>query len=84
MSKKTNPHRIPTTQADVRKARNEGIRIALVICMFVLRNYFGFGKTRLIRFWDHVTSMADEYGRGEFKLSELLEVLEREYGIVVD
>lgn len=81
---KVNPRRRPATQADVTKARNEGISVACKVTLFVLRNYFGFGKTRLIRFWNHFESMCEEIGRGELKISEVDQVLLDEYGIEVD
>lgn len=81
---KTNPRRRPATQADVTKARNEGIRIACKVTLFVLRNYFGFGKTRLVRFWDHFESMCEEIGRGELKVKDIDQALLDEYGIEVD
>ena len=79
---KTNPHRRPATQADVRKARNEGIRIAFKICMFVLRNYFGFGEKRLTRFWEYVYGVCNEIGTGQAKEADLDQAL-IEYNIRV-
>lgn len=83
MKHSTNPHRRPATQADVRKARNEGIRAAAVVCMFVLREYFGFGKSRLTRFWTEFERLALEIGRGETKLSDVEAALRDDYGIEV-
>ena len=80
---KVNPHRIPATQADVRKARNEGIKVACKVCLFVLRNYFGFGEKRLTRFWNEVEGICEEIGSGQAKLSDIDEAL-GEYGIEVD
>lgn len=81
---KVNPHRRPATQADVKKARDEGIRIACKVTLFVLRNYFGFGEKRLRRFWGYFEDYAVDIGNGKLKIAEVDAVLMDEYGIEVD
>lgn len=81
MSKKVNPHRQPRTEADVRKAREQGTNIAAAIFLFVMREKFGWGEKRLTRLWTEIDSFAQDVASGQVKITDIFAVLRDEYGI---
>lgn len=78
---KLNPRRRPATQADVKKARDEGTNIAAAIFLFVMREKFGWGKKRLTRLWREIESMAVDITSGQVKIMDVKKVLRDEYDI---
>ena len=85
--KKLNPRRRPASQADVKKAadkaKNDAVAAACAIFMFVMREKFGWGVTRLTRLWNEINSLAVQVSKGEVKVEEIEAVLRDEYGIEV-
>ena len=84
-SKKVNPRRRPATRADVEKAKKqatgEAVEIALVLAMSVLHDKWGFGVTRLKRFWEQLNSYSDSVVLGYASVPDMKTVLKDEMGI---
>ena len=85
---KTNPRRIPRTQADVEKAKadgfNDGICGALTIMLYTLRDKFGADDEQLKEFADAFNYTLDGINRGYVKEKDLTTIMREEYGISVD
>lgn len=84
--RKTNPKKIPKTQADCKKAFEEGVRAgcfnACAIFLTVLLDKYGFsGKINEV--WNDVTKLSEEIGEGRVRVSDLKKVLLDEYRIHV-
>lgn len=87
MKKKVNPHRRPATVADVERAKktaqNQAINIAWAIFFTVMRDKEGWGMKRLRRLWDEVNDLSDSISGGYVSVSDLMQALEDEAGIVL-
>ena len=87
MKKKVNPNRRPATVADVekakKKAQSQAINIAWAIFFTVMRDKEGWGVKRLRRLWDEVNDLSDSISGGYVSVSDLMETLEAEAGIVL-
>jgi hypothetical protein len=85
-TKKTacNPRRQPKTQADVDKARatgfNEGIKGALTIFLYTLRDKFSASDEQLKEFADAFNYTLDSINKGYVKEKDLQTVIREEYG----
>ena len=88
MKKKTNPRNIPVSQADIIKAKKEAqstaINYAWAIFFTVMRDKEGYGKKRLRRVWDAVNELSDSIAQGYVNVKDLMRVLEKEAGIVLE
>lgn len=52
--------------------------------MWVLHDKFGFGKVRLLRFWNEMFALMDSISRGYLKISDLKEQLYKECGLTFE
>ncbi|WP_306568968.1 hypothetical protein [Faecalispora jeddahensis] len=87
MKKKVNPHRRPATVADVERAKktaqSQAINTAWAIFFTVMRDKEGWGIRRLRRLWDEVNDLSDSISGGYVNVSDLVQALEEEAGIVL-
>jgi hypothetical protein len=81
--KKRKEHRYLERQAD--KLKKEGAEQAIdmlyVLPLYVLREQFGFGNVRLVRFIDRFNSIAKQIHENKVPLRTLVEHIEYETGI---
>ena len=80
MKKKVNPNRKPATQADVEKARTQGVSLAMAIFLTVLVDKFN-GAEYIKEVWTAVNNLSDSISKGYVDLFDLKKVLEEEYNI---
>ena len=84
-TKKLNPRRRPATQAEVDKARDEGVRtgtnFGLVIFLTVMRDKEGYGPARLMRLWREIEELCDSVSKGYVKIDDMSAALLAEAGI---
>ena len=82
---KTNPKRIPRSEADVRKARDDGVKdgssFTSVIFLTVLLDKFGFDKQKIIKCYHAVMKLSEELAEHRVSMAELRRVLLEEYHI---
>ena len=82
---KVNPKRIPRTEADVRRARDEGVKdgasLASVIFLSVLLDHFGFDQQRIMKCYHHVTKLSEEIAEHRVSAADLRHLLLEEYHI---
>lgn len=85
--KKVNPRRIPATQADVNKARQEAIDQAIdiswAISMTVLHDKYEFDRQKLSDYWRYLNSLSDEIAENRVSIIDLVTVLRDEAGIIL-
>lgn len=70
-------------QRGYERGRKEAFDYLIVIALIVLRDYFGFGATRLERFIDGVRDYYESITKKLVDLDEIAEALEEETGIGV-
>ena len=84
MPRKVNPRTIPRTQADVDRARKEGIlegvSNACVIFLSVLVDKFN-GADHLNDVWKEINKLSEEIKEGRVSIADLRTVLREEYEI---
>lgn len=84
---RTNPHRIPRTEADVEKARQDGLRIgqeiATVIFLTVLYDKEFATPEIMQRVGQEINDLADSLIKGYVTLADLKNTLKKEYGVEV-
>lgn len=87
MSKKKNPC-IHLKQSDVKKLKNDatniGVRYAMVIFLYVMREKEGFGDKRLKRVYDEMNDVVDSINKGYINLNDLEQVLSLEYDLTIE
>lgn len=87
MSKKTNPRRIPRTEADVERARKEGLKFgreaATVLFLTVLYDKEHADMEILQRVWGEINDLADSVIKGYVTIADLKNTLKEEYGVEV-
>lgn len=85
---KVNPRKIPRSEADVIKARThgyeEGIRGALTIMLYTLKDKFNADDDQLKGFADAFNYTVDGINRGYIKPKDLQMVIREEYGTTVE
>lgn len=85
---KVNPKRIPRTEADVLKARThgyeEGIRGALTIMLYTLKDKFNADDEQLQEFSNAFNYTVDGINKGYVKPKDLQMVIREEYGTTVE
>lgn len=85
---KVNPRRIPRTQSDVDRAReqgrNEGITGALTIFLYTLKDKFGASDDELKEFADAFNYVLDSITKGYVTEADLRTVVKVEYGYVLE
>lgn len=87
MAAKTNPRRIPRTQADVDRAleqgREEGINGALIMFLYTMRDKFGATDEELTQFSDAFNYVVDSINQGYITEADLKNVVKVEYGTII-
>lgn len=86
MSKRINPRRRPATAADVKRAKDNAMgqatRLAMAIFLTVLVDKFG-GADHIKDVWDEVVKLSEEIIEGRVSVSDLADVLDKEYDIII-
>lgn len=81
---KTNPRKIPKTQADVDRAYDKGINdgcaLASAIFLTVLTDKFNAAE-HIPRVWDEMCKLSEEIAEGRVSVADLRHVLWTEYDI---
>lgn len=80
---KTNPRRIPVSQADINRARQDNITIAWAIIFSVLVDKEGFTPDDIARVWQETEDLADSLTKGYVNINDLQRTLEEEYKIML-
>lgn len=84
---KVNPKKIPRTEADVEKARKEGLMIgqeyATVIFLTVLYDKEHATYEIMQRVGEEINSLAESITQGYVTIADLKNTLKQEYGIEV-
>ena len=85
---KTNPRRIPRTQADVDRARNEGrhegYQALMGLFLWVRMERFGDTDEDLQKTKEGIDFYAGELEAGRLKLLEILDALSEEHGVTIE
>ena len=85
---KTNPRRIPRTQADVDRAhergREEGINGALIIMLYAMHDKLGADDAQLRQFADAFSYTVDSIEKGYITEADLRTVVREEYHTVIE
>lgn len=88
MAKKTNPRKIPVTQADLKRAVDDAatraFRLSNVLFMTVLLDKFDFDIDQLNEAWKALNKLSDEVLEKRVSVHDLKMVLKTEYYINVD
>lgn len=79
--KKVNPRKVPLSQADVPKIRDEAIHLAFAIFLNVLKDNFGFDNDQIVFAWERADKLSQEAAEGRINLWDLVEVLREEHNI---
>lgn len=84
--KKTNPRRLPVSQADLLKAKkeavNQAITSAFAMVFMALRDKEDYSNEDLQRIWNNVNDIAECVTTGRIDVKDCLKTLEDEAGIV--
>lgn len=84
---KVNPKKIPRTEADVERARREGLMIgqeyATVIFLTVLYDKENATPEIMQRVGEEINSLAESITQGYVTIADLKNTLKQEYGIEV-
>ena len=87
MSKKTNPRKIPATQADVKRAKEqgyvEGVEAALAMMLYAIADKEHFPKWQIQRIGKEVDDVSDSVIKGYVTIPDILHMLKEEYNIEV-
>lgn len=83
MKKKTNPRRIPATQADVERARINGVEMGLRLFIWALIDKHGVSTERIQQLTEDVNDAADSIAKGYIKWSDIEKMLSEDYDVVV-
>ena len=85
MAKKTNPRKIPRTQADVDKAfergREAGAKSAIIIMMYALKDKHGASDEELEEFFRSITYTVESINQGYITEADLKTVIREDYGM---
>ena len=81
---KTNPRRRPATEADVRKAWEEGVNVgvrnAAALILTVLVDKYGMAE-QIPEVWQQICKLSEEVAEGLISFADLRHVLKEEYSI---
>lgn len=81
---KTQPKLVSPKELDKMKekatenATNQALNVIVVFSLMALRDEFGFGKERLLKFHAKFFDLADSYNRGYITAKDLWDTLEEE------
>lgn len=82
---KLNPRKIPRSEEDVKRAREEGIKsgsdTTSVIFLTVLLDHFGFDQEKIISVYNAVMKLSEEIAEKRVSIADLRHVLLKEYHI---
>ena len=82
---KTNPKKIPATQADVKRGEERGVvfglRMAKALMLTVLFDKKGYTKEEMLEVWGWLISLSESVDEGRVKMNDLYMVLREEYEI---
>jgi len=82
---KTNPKRIPRTEADVKKAFENGVKhgsdVTAVIFLTVLLDKFGFDQAKIVKCYHAVMKLSEEIAEKRVSIADLTHILLTEYNI---
>lgn len=85
MKKKTNPNKRPATWADVTRAKkeasNEAVKLAWSILFYALADKKGMTVEEMQDIWKRVNDISDSVVKGYVNVTDLRDVLRKEYGI---
>ena len=85
---KTNPRRIPRSQADVDRAyelgKEAGTALCLTLVLFTLQDKFGAGDEELTQFHEAFHYTLDSLGKGYITEADLRRVLKDEYSTEIE
>ena len=85
MAKKTNPRKIPRTQADVDRAyqrgRDDGAKSSIIIMLYAMKDKFGATDEQLTEFFNAITYTVDSINKGYVTEADLQTVIKEEYGM---
>lgn len=83
MGKKTNPRKIPKTQADVDHAyengKTAGAKSSIIIMMYALKDKFGASDEELTDFFNAITYTIDSINKGYITEKDLQTVIKEDY-----
>lgn len=65
------------------KAIQEAASYSMAVPMLILRDEFGFGKQRLLKFHEAFLDMYDAINKKEFDLREIVDVIKEETGVEI-
>lgn len=86
IAKKTNPRKIPRTQEDVDRAREQGVldgvSNACAIFLTVLLDKFD-GGDYIVSVWNEINKLSEEIKEQRVSIADLRRVLLDEYGVRV-
>ena len=86
MPKKVNPHRKPCTEADVKRAFDNGVtngvRTAAAIFLTVLADKFN-GRDWIPDIWEEINKLSEEVAESRVSVPDLRRVLREEYDVDV-
>ena len=84
---KTNPKRVPRTQADVEKAHQNGMlfgtEFALNIVLYVLKDKHEASDEDIMRLRDEFVYQIDSISKGYLKYTDVKKALQTEYDLTV-
>ena len=87
MANKTNPRRIPKTQADVDRARNEGFDFAFEfvssIQLFILADKYGWTVEQIQELITKFEFYCSQINAGEINYNDIVDTVRKEYGFDV-
>ena len=85
--KKINPRRKPATQADVNRAKDEAVHVAIqnawTLFFTVLRDKENYDLEGLRRVWSEIEDLSDSLAQGYCTFSDLKYALKKEEGVVM-
>ena len=83
MSRKTNPRKIPRSQADVEKAYEEGkaagAKSTVIIMMYAMKDKFGATDEQLTDFFEAISYVVDSINKGYITEKDLMTVIKDDY-----
>lgn len=79
--KKVNPRKVPVSQSDLMRVRDESIHLSMAIFLTVLKDDFGFDNDQIALAWDRLDKLSKEVAENRVNLRDLVGVLAEEYNI---
>lgn len=91
--KQTTKKKTPTynlNEEQIRRIKEDAVKeavdLALIKTMYfslmVLRDHYGFGKSRLTKFLDHVIDMIDSVNKDYLTIEDMVKTIEEETGVI--